>query len=321
MATLYLDHPGATLQYADRRLKILCPENAVESLPLGSLERLVLTSRCQLDTGLLLQLAQRGIALSVLSPGVRKVALFQAHTHGDARRRYSQVVCCHQSQVRRRLAALLVARKLRQQAALLRSVARECPAHARVCAQTAERLQACAGRLAGRPPRLARLRGLEGAAAAAFYRSYRLLFAPSLGFHGRNHRPPRDPVNAVLSLAFVLLTHEAAIALATAGLDSAIGFYHGMGYRRPALACDLAELFRQRVAHWVWQLFRDRTLRREHFQHTERTCLLGKAGKQAFYRAWERGKPQLRQRLQREAARWASQFSVLHRRFANDAED
>ena len=86
-----------------------------------------------------------------------------------------------------------------------------------------------------------RLRGIEGAAAAAYFQGFTRLFPPSLEFTGRNRRPPRDPVNAVLSLSYTPLHFEAVQAVCAAGLDPLIGFYHELVFGRESLASDLIE--------------------------------------------------------------------------------
>jgi hypothetical protein len=99
----------------------------------------------------------------------------------------------------------------------------------------------------------------------------------------RNRRPPRDPVNVCLSLGYTLLHVEAVRAVALAGLDPYIGFLHDLHHGRESLACDLAELERARVDEWTFYAFRDRILRAEYFRSAENGCILGKAGRRAFY--------------------------------------
>ena len=70
-------------------------------------------------------------------------------------------------------------------------------------------------------------------------------------FEARNRRPPTDPVNAMLSLAYAMLTRHLTIALASVGLDPYRGFYHAPRYGRPALALDLMEPFRAIIADSV----------------------------------------------------------------------
>lgn len=135
-------------------------------------------------------------------------------------------------------------------------------------------------------PGVAQLRGIEGAAARAYFSAYSSAFAPALHFVGRQRRPPPDPVNVCLSLAYTMLTHECEAAAHRAGLDPAIGFYHHAAFGRPALACDLVEPLRASADFWVWSLFDRGILRPEHFQTSSSTCHFGKSGRSHFYLAY-----------------------------------
>jgi CRISP-associated protein Cas1 len=99
------------------------------------------------------------------------------------------------------------------------------------------------------------LLGLEGDAAAVYFRAFSLLLKPpaatcddarinAFSFETRNRRPPTDPVNAMLSLGYAMLARHFAIALASVGLDPYRGFFHAPRYGRPALALDTMEPFR-----------------------------------------------------------------------------
>jgi CRISPR-associated protein Cas1 len=93
------------------------------------------------------------------------------------------------------------------------------------------------------------LQGYEGAGSAAYFEGFgRLLRGDAaLRFETRNRRPPRDPVNALLSYGYSLLHHQCSSALQTAGLDPYIGFLHSSQYSKPALALDLMEEFRSPI--------------------------------------------------------------------------
>ncbi len=133
----------------------------------------------------------------------------------------------------------------------------------------------------------ATLLGLEGTAAAAYFQGLAAVLPPSLGFSGRNRRPPRDPVNACLSLGYALATHEAGRQAQLVGLDPLLGFLHAPVPGRPALACDLVEPVRCHVDRLVWRLFAEGRLRAEHARSSTEGCLLGKAGREIFYLAFE----------------------------------
>ena len=106
------------------------------------------------------------------------------------------------------------------------------------------------------------LLGIEGDAAAVYFRAFAELLKPPEGkqepqelqpfrFEARNRRPPTDPVNAMLSLAYAMLTRHLTITLASVGLDPYRGFYHVPRYGRPALALDIMEPFRPIIADSV----------------------------------------------------------------------
>jgi len=86
--------------------------------------------------------------------------------------------------------------------------------------------------------------GLEGIAAKIYFSVYRNGFDAFWKSKDRNRRPPRDPVNALLSLGYTFLGHAIFSALEVVGLDPYLGFFHTEKYGRPALVLDLIEEFR-----------------------------------------------------------------------------
>lgn len=101
------------------------------------------------------------------------------------------------------------------------------------------------------------LLGLEGNTARIYYGSFSSMLKvegdgfSAFDFEGRNRRPPRDPINALLSFAYSLLTKDWVVTLTTVGLDPLMGFYHQPRYGKPALALDLMEPFRPVIADSV----------------------------------------------------------------------
>ncbi len=141
------------------------------------------------------------------------------------------------------------------------------------------------------------LLGVEGAGAKAYFAAYCQLFAPELCFAGRNKRPPKVPVNAVLSLTYTLLHYEAVRTAISASLDPMLGVLHKPSHGRESLACDLMELLRASANQWVWQIFHDRHLRADHFTHDKGACLLSKTGRSHYYPAFQNQLPVWRKRL------------------------
>ena len=91
---------------------------------------------------------------------------------------------------------------------------------------------------------------------------------------------------------------EASIALYGAGLDPYVGFYHALEYGRESLSCDVVEALRPEVDRFSIQCFREQTLRPEDFSTPDDGfCLLGKAGRERFYPAWEAFAEEFRRQL------------------------
>jgi CRISPR-associated protein Cas1 len=95
------------------------------------------------------------------------------------------------------------------------------------------------------------MRGDEGDAAREYFGAFRLMVREhrdEFGISMRSRRPPRDPMNAVLSFLYTLLRSDCTAALEGVGLDPQIGFFHALRPGRPALALDLMEELRPIMA-------------------------------------------------------------------------
>lgn len=108
-------------------------------------------------------------------------------------------------------------------------------------------------KLAEKAKSLESLLGVEGAAAARYFKHFRAMLKTDgngfeFDFKSRNRRPPLDPVNALLSLTYAVLTRQFTTTLSAVGLDPYRGFYHQPRYGRPALALDVMEPFRPLLA-------------------------------------------------------------------------
>lgn len=133
------------------------------------------------------------------------------------------------------------------------------------------------------------LLGVEGAATAAYFKGLRRLFDPKWKFDDRNRRPPRDPVNVLLSFGYTLLAEACSSAVQTVGLDPYAGFLHEVAYNRPALGLDLMEEFRPVVDGIVLWCLNGGQLTPEDFTPgpPERPIVLGAQGQRRFLQAYE----------------------------------
>ena len=137
----------------------------------------------------------------------------------------------------------------------------------------------------------ASLLGIEGTATAHYFRLLGRMFNPPWKFTNRNRRPPKDPVNAVLSFGYVLVGAELHSLLDGIGFDPYLGFYHTARYGRPSLALDLLEEFRHSlVDRLALTLFNLGILKTEDFDSLPRGegVYLGTTGKKKFFIHYEK---------------------------------
>lgn len=165
---------------------------------------------------------------------------------GDVERWLLQVAAWQDAGFRLDTARAIVRAKIRNQRSVLRRHARNHPDD--LVTRAADRFRSLLASLEGQHG-LDQMRGFEGQAAALYFGVLgRCVRQEGVAFSGRSRRPPRDPVNSILSLGYMLLLGEVASALAFEGLHPGLGFLHEPSRRYQALALDLLEIFRQPVA-------------------------------------------------------------------------
>jgi CRISPR-associated protein Cas1 len=113
-------------------------------------------------------------------------------------------------------------------------------------------------------------------------------------FEDRNRRPPRDPINAILSFLYAMLAKEFTVTLSAVGFDPMLGFFHKPRYGRPALALDITEEFRPLIAESVaLSLVNTGELNEGHFIQRAGACALTESGRKILLGAYERRLDQL----------------------------
>ncbi len=194
--------------------------------------------------------ATAGVSLSFHNPYGKFLAASQGFTPGNVLLRREQYRRADHEPAAVAIAAPIISAKLANSRHILLRAARD---HGGKSAERAHALIQAADTLAtrqglvGRATTLETLRGIEGDAAAAYFAVFPHLMTnhdPAVTMAGRSRRPPLDPVNALLSFLYTLLTHDCRSALESCGLDSQCGFLHRDRPGRPSLALDLMEEFR-----------------------------------------------------------------------------
>ena len=285
VTTLYVDRKDIELRVSAGSLEFYEPAGKRGSVPLNQIERVVLRGSVRLSTAVLGALTEAGAGVLALSGRhSRHLATCVGRPHNDAVRRIGQFATYLDPGAKASWSLNIVAAKIESQQRLLQRALRQRPDKRRPLMRSLGQIEGVLDsvRLLSEPTTDS-LRGKEGAAAAAYFNGLRNLFAPSLNFNGRNRRPPRDPVNACLSLGYTLLHFEAVTNCHAAGLDPLLGLYHEPAHGRNSLASDIMEPLRAHIDEWVWGLFRTRVFDTRSFSQDGDAVLLGKDARQRFY--------------------------------------
>ncbi|MDP2815787.1 MAG: CRISPR-associated endonuclease Cas1, partial [Rectinemataceae bacterium] len=142
-------------------------------------------------------------------------------------------------------------------------------------------------------PNLQTLLGIEGGLAAKYFSNFGRMIKTREGMEAfdwgsRNRRPPRDPLNSMLSFGYALLAKECTVALASVGLDPFWGFYHQPRHGRPSLALDLMEEFRPLIVDSaVLSAVNTGMVAIHDFETGSNGCLMTSSCRKSFIKAYE----------------------------------
>lgn len=250
--TLFVVTRGATLRRDHLTIQVLIERKPRLAVPIHQLESVAVFGGVHVTPAVMALCAERGVAVSFLSESGRLLSRVDAPGSGNVLLRREQFRWADQPARCTAIARCLVAGKVHNCRNLLLRSARETE-------QTADRqtLQTAAERLAQtlavleKADNVDSVRGHEGDAARVYFEAFpallrqqREVFQP----RGRSRRPPLDPMNALLSFLYSLLTHDCISATAAVGLDPSVGYLHVDRPGRPGLALDLMEEFRPLLA-------------------------------------------------------------------------
>ena len=243
---VYIQKQGAYVGKKGDVLSIKYKGQQVAEARMYETSQLNLMGNVQVTTQTVQELCRRGIPVLYFSSGGWFYGMTLGNMHKNIELRLHQYRAASDSKKCLELARRFVTVKIQNCRTLLRRNSREDVKNA--LAQLSRSAQdAC------RAESKESLLGVEGNAARIYFQSFSIMLSHEkiqreFHFEGRNRRPPRDPVNAMLSLAYSLLAKDLLVTLTAVGFDPYLGFFHHPRYGRPSLALDLMEEFRPLVA-------------------------------------------------------------------------
>jgi len=245
---LHVTEQGAIVGKSGETIEVRAHGRTIATARLMEVSQVSLYGNIQVTAQLQRELSERGTPVCHFSYGGWFSAMTTGLTHKNVELRRRQFAAAEDPAQSIRLARQFVDGKIKNARTLLRRNSEVRPDRAlRELARLRRQVRSCVVTES--------LLGLEGAAARTYFAQFtgmiRTRARESFDFKDRNRRPPRDPVNALLSFVYALLVRETTVAVLGAGFDPFMGFYHRPRYGRPALGLDLAEEFRPLVGDSV----------------------------------------------------------------------
>ena len=295
--TLYVTTEGAGLRKDGENLVVEIDDQERARVPLHMLGSVVTFGAIYLSPALMQACASHGVTIVLLDRNGRFQARVEGPVSGNVLLRRQQYRISEQPDD---IVRGFVCGKIANQRAVLQRALRD---HGdEIAADRKSAIDAAITRLAGilRRAGFARegvdvLRGCEGEAAQIYFGVFNdLIRAPDsdIAFRGRSRRPPLDPMNALLSFLYTLLTHDCRSAAESVGLDPAVGFLHKDRPGRPSLALDLMEEMRPVLAdRLALSLVNRRQIRARDFSTADNGAVwLTDDGRKTVLAAWQERK-------------------------------
>jgi CRISPR-associated protein Cas1 len=303
-AILYLQEQGAYVSKRSEHLIVKKHGEELQRVPIVGVQQVVIFGNVQISTQALGTLATLGVPVIFLTMYARFVAATMPTVAKNVLLRDNQFKLFADPQRALGLSKAVVKAKISNQRTLLmRSLRSRSPDESTNGNENGRGSDEPAARemadLLSRVDRIADpavLLGTEGQAAALYFSQFpRMLKAAAPGrgfdFKTRNRRPPKDPVNALLSFAYAILLKDCFSALCTVGFDPYHGFFHVGRHGKPSLALDLMEEFRAIIADSVvLTLINNETLTAADFLIWRESCQLTEDGRKRFFDIYEQRK-------------------------------
>lgn len=295
MATIYIKEQGSTVQKMGERIVVTKNQAKLLDVPVIQIENIAVIGNVQITTPALHMLMERGVDVSYLTYGGTFLGSTAAESSKNIFLRFEQYRFYLDDKRRLAMARVITHNKISNQIEVLRQHRHKDKDYD--WESDIREMTRIQGTLY-RKETANEILGVEGICSNIYFGAFGHMLDCDFNFNGRNRRPPRDPVNVIISLAYTLLTKEISNALDAESFEPYLGFLHGIRYGRKSLALDIVEEFRQPVVdRLVIILFNKRMIGKYDFDEiSEDKVVLSEDGFRKFcneYEKWMNGKNSL----------------------------
>lgn len=316
VSVLYLKEQGACVHKRGDRIIVTKREQTLLDIPVFQVDNIAVIGNVQISTQALHMMMQHGVDVSYFTRSGNYLGITAAESAKNIFLRFEQYRCFMDTQRRIEIARYFVDGKIRNQMDMIRNfrwTGSDHDWHADL-----ERMEQIRKSVPDRADSH-ELMGTEGVCSQIYYGAFAEMLKcdfrnDSYVFRGRNRRPPKDPVNVILSLAYTFLTREVCSVLEAESFEPYLGFLHGIRYGRKSLALDLVEEFRQPVVDRLVLLLFNKQMLSSYdfdFDESDSRVILNEDGYRTFCKEYERwmsgrnsaaAEPSFRNRIKQQAA-------------------
>ena len=285
--TVYLREQGSVIKKSGGRLQVVSGDEKLANLPARFLKRILIFGNVQISTQAVAMLLDNGTDVSYLTTRSRLRGMLVGSASKNIYVRIAQHQCWQDPHFRIQFAREVVEGKIYNMLEMVRyyrrlrkeiDVSQVKDALTRSL-ESAQDMQSTG-----------ELLGVEGSATAKYFKIFSLMIDDRFKFPGRRKRPAPDPVNALLSLGYAMITNELTSLLQAHSLDPYLGFLHGIKYGRPSLALDMVEYYRQPLVDRFTLSLLNRQIfkERDFYQHPEGGIFLKPDAFKEYLKRYER---------------------------------
>jgi CRISP-associated protein Cas1 len=281
MTTLYVQRTGATLTRHDSSFIVRYRDGEQlqrQTIPAEKVSEVVIGAGCHITSGAIELLMKLEVPVSFVNFHDKYIGALCTPINGNQALRRAQYAASEQDEFCLSMARAFIAGKTHNQRTITLRYARELPELTPLTEGMREMIAGVAT-----APNIETVMGLEGQTARLYFEGLRLICGEAWAFDGRNRRPPRDPVNAMLSYGYAILEGHVTSMLHRVGLDPYIGFMHQPFPARKSLALDLMEEFRPVVVDSaILGIIGNRMLSPADFEIQDASCRMSDAARKTF---------------------------------------
>lgn len=293
---LYVTTPDCYLSLDGENIVILKEQEELKRIPLHNLEGIITFGYTGASPALMGKCAKNNIALTFLTAHGHFLARVSGEQYGNVLLRKEQYRVSDRPKQSLEIAKNMMIGKLYNSRWVLERCKRDHPLQVNIdlLSEKIEEIKTAITQIE-KVPNAETLLGIEGKAADAYFSVFDQMILQqkeNFVFVSRNRRPPKDSVNALLSFAYTLLSHDCAAALESVGLDAYVGFYHKDRPGRISLALDLMEELRSVFAdRFVLTLINKKTVNQNDFLTKENgAVILTEDARRTVLQLWQKKK-------------------------------